>query len=69
MQPVQVPRNNVEPGAADGEEEGQATSQEKGANLGKSKCFGVGPCVHIRVWMNDRDLGFEYEVATNRADG
>jgi len=41
MQPVQVPRKDVEPEAADGEEEGQATSQEKGANLGKSEVFRV----------------------------
>ncbi|KAG0616531.1 hypothetical protein M758_5G123400 [Ceratodon purpureus] len=33
MQPVQAPRYNAQPEAADGEEEGQATSQEKGPNL------------------------------------
>lgn len=39
VQPVQVPRYNAEPETADGEEEGQATSQEKGTNLGKPRCF------------------------------
>ncbi|XP_024398057.1 two-component response regulator-like APRR7 isoform X2 [Physcomitrium patens] len=33
VQPVQVPRNNAVPEAADGDEEGQATSQDKGAEL------------------------------------
>jgi hypothetical protein len=35
MQPVQLPRNNTVPETADGDEEGQATSQSKGENLGK----------------------------------
>lgn len=39
MQPVLVPRNNVETGAVEGDEEGQATSHEKGTNLGELKCF------------------------------
>lgn len=34
MQPVQLPRNNTVPETADGDEEGQATSQSKGGNLG-----------------------------------
>ncbi len=39
MQPVLVPRKNVETGAVEGDEEGQATSYEKGTNLGEMKCF------------------------------
>jgi hypothetical protein len=48
MQPVQVPRYNIEREAADGEEEGQATSQEKGANLGKLGCLVAVVTMHAR---------------------
>lgn len=52
MQPVQVPRNNAVPEAADGDEEGQATSQDKGAELDKFRDLSEN-CERLHVGLDD----------------